>query len=63
MAKFITTKQITSELEVLITKAEERLYIISPYLKLSKDFREYLTFSNTNRKDTNIIFGKQELNP
>lgn len=63
MAKFITTKQITSELEVLITKAEERLYIISPYLKLSKDFREYLTFRNTNRKDTNIIFGKQELNP
>lgn len=63
MAKFITTKQITSELEVLITKAEERLYIVSPYLKLSKDFRDYLTFRNANRKDTNIVFGKQELNP
>jgi len=63
MAKFITTKQITSELEDLIKKADERLYIISPYLKLSKDFRDLLTYRNTNRKDTKIIFGKQELNP
>lgn len=63
MAKFITTKQITSELEELIKKADEKLYIISPYLRLSKDFRELLTFRNTNRKDTKIIFGKQELNP
>lgn len=63
MAKFITTKQITSELEDLIKKADEKLYIVSPYLKLAKDFRELLTFRNTNRKDTKIIFGKQELNP
>jgi len=63
MAKFITTKQITSELEDLIKKAGDRLYIVSPYLKLSKDFRELLTYRNSNRKDTKIIFGKQELNP
>ena len=63
MAKFITTKQITSDLEDLIKKADERLYIVSPYLKLSKDFRDLLTYRNTNRKDTKIIFGKQELNP
>ncbi len=63
MAKFITTKQITSELEDLIKKADERLYVVSPYLKLSKDFRDLLTYRNTNRKDTKIIFGKQELNP
>jgi phosphatidylserine/phosphatidylglycerophosphate/cardiolipin synthase-like enzyme len=63
MAKFITTKQITSELEELIKKADEHLYIISPYLKLSKDFRDLLTYRNTNRKDTKIIFGKQELSP
>jgi phosphatidylserine/phosphatidylglycerophosphate/cardiolipin synthase-like enzyme len=63
MAKFITTKQITSELEELIKRADDKLYIISPYLKLSKDFRELLTYRNSNRKDTKIIFGKQELNP
>lgn len=48
---------------MLIKKADEKLYIISPYLKLSKDFRDLLTYRNTNRKDTKIIFGKQELNP
>jgi phosphatidylserine/phosphatidylglycerophosphate/cardiolipin synthase-like enzyme len=63
MAKFITTKQITSDLADLIKKADERLYIVSPYLKLAKDFRELLTYRNSNRKDTKIIFGKQELNP
>jgi hypothetical protein len=63
MAKFITTKQITSELSELIKKAGDRLYIVSPYLKLSKDFRDLLTYRNSNRKDTKIIFGKQELNP
>lgn len=63
MARFITTKQITSELEDLIKKADDRLYLVSPYLKLSKDFRELLTYRNSNKKDTKIIFGKQELNP
>jgi len=63
MAKFITTKQITSELEDMIKKADEILYIVSPYLKLSKDFRNHLTYRNSQRKDTKIIFGKQELNP
>ena len=63
MAKFITTKQITSELENLIKKAEDRLYLISPYLKLSKDFRELLVFRNASEKKTKIFFGKQELNP
>ena len=50
MPKFITTKQITSELEELIKKADEKLYIVSPYLKLSKDFRDLLTYRNTNRR-------------
>jgi phosphatidylserine/phosphatidylglycerophosphate/cardiolipin synthase-like enzyme len=63
MAKFITTRQITSELAELIKKADDRLYIVSPYLKLAKDFRELLAYRNSNRKDTKIIFGKQELNP
>ena len=40
MAKFITTKQISSELEELIRDADKTLYLVSPYLKLSKDFQE-----------------------
>ena len=63
MAKFITTKKITSELEELIRKADGRLYIVSPYLRLSRDLRELLTFRNSIKKETKIIFGKPKLNP
>jgi len=39
------------------------LILISPFLKLSKDFRELLTYRNNKDKITTIIFGKQELKP
>lgn len=63
MAKFINTRKAVSELEELIRGAGERLILISPYLKLSKDFRELLTYRNGKDKMTIVIFGKQELNP
>lgn len=63
MAKFINTRKAVSELEDLIKNAGERLILISPYLKLSKDFKELLTYRNSKDKITTVIFGKQELNP
>ena len=61
MAKFITTKQISSELEELIRDADKTLYLVSPYLKLSKDFQELVNSRNKNEKKTIIIYGKNEL--
>jgi phosphatidylserine/phosphatidylglycerophosphate/cardiolipin synthase-like enzyme len=63
MAKFINTRKAVSEIEDLIKNAGERLILISPYLKLSKDFKELLTYRNNKDKITTIVFGKQELNP
>lgn len=63
MAKFINTKKAVSEIDELIRNAGERLILISPYLKLSKDFKELLTYRNSKDKITTVIFGKQELNP
>ncbi len=63
MAKFINTRKAVSEIEDLIKKAGERLILISPYLKLAKDFKELLTYRNSKDKITTVIFGKQELNP
>jgi phosphatidylserine/phosphatidylglycerophosphate/cardiolipin synthase-like enzyme len=63
MAKFINTRKAVSELEDLIRNAGEKLILISPYLKLSKDFKELLTYRNNKDKITTVIFGKQELNP
>ena len=63
MAKFLTTRKGVSEIEDLIKNANEKLTLISPYLKLSKDFKELLTYRNSKDKITTVIFGKQELNP
>ena len=63
MAKFINTRKAVSEIEDLIKNAGERLILISPYLKLSKDFKELLTYRNSKDKITTVVFGKQELNP
>ncbi len=63
MAKFINTRKAVSEIEDLIKTADQTLILISPYLKLSKDFKELLTYRNSKDKITTVIFGKQELNP
>ncbi len=63
MTKFINTRKAVSEIEELIRNAGEKLILLSPYLKLSKDFKELLTYRNSKDKITTVIFGKQELNP
>lgn len=63
MAKFINTRKAVSEIEDLIKNAGEKLTLISPYLKLSKSFKELLTYRNNKDNKTIVIFGKQELNP
>lgn len=63
MARFINTRKAVSEIEDLIRSAKEKLILLSPYLKISKDFRELLEFRNSKDKITTVIFGKQELNP
>lgn len=63
MAKFLNTRKAVSEIEDLIKNAGQTLTLISPYLKLSKDFKELLAYRNSKDKITTVIFGKQELNP
>jgi len=63
MAKFLDKDRAVSEIKDLIRNAGHRLILISPYLKLSKDFRELLTYRNSQDKITVVVFGKQELSP
>ncbi|MBA3827493.1 MAG: hypothetical protein H0X33_01005 [Taibaiella sp.] len=63
MAKFLNTKKSVSEIEDLIKDAGQTLILISPYLKLSKDFKELLSYRNSKDKITTVIYGKVDLNP
>lgn len=63
MAQFLNTKKSVSEIEYLIRDAGQTLILISPYLKLSKDFKELLYYRNSKDKITTVIFGKVQLNP
>jgi len=63
MAKFLNTRKAVAAIEDLIKDADQELTLISPYLKLSKDFKELLIYRNSKDKITKVIFGKQELKP
>lgn len=63
MAKYLRTSGISAGVEELIREARERLYIISPYLKLSDNIKELLNDKEREKIEVRIIFGKQELNP
>jgi phosphatidylserine/phosphatidylglycerophosphate/cardiolipin synthase-like enzyme len=63
MAKYLRTSGISAAVEDLIREARERLYIISPYLKLSDNVKELLNDKEKEKAEVRIIFGKQELNP
>lgn len=63
MAKYLRTSSISAELENLIRDAKKKLYIISPYLKLSDQVKELLNDKEREKVEVRIIFGKQELAP
>ncbi|XXQ68873.1 phospholipase D family protein [Neisseriaceae bacterium B1] len=63
MAKFLNTSATTYYLEELIKSARERLFLISPYLKLNDRIKELLEDKNRMKIDICIVYGKSELQP
>jgi phosphatidylserine/phosphatidylglycerophosphate/cardiolipin synthase-like enzyme len=61
MAKYLRTSGITAHVEDLIRNAKERLYIVSPYLKLSPNIKELLQDKEREKVEARFVFGKQEL--
>lgn len=56
MAKFLNTSGTTYYLEELIKNAQERLYLISPYLKLNDRVKELLLEDKDRMKiDVRIV--------
>ena len=63
MAQFLTTRGISFQLEEIIKNAEERLVIISPFLKVNHQIKELLEDKARFKIDIRVIYGKNELQP
>jgi hypothetical protein len=61
MAKFLTTRQTTSELENIITNARTELVLISPYIKIADNLFPSLQQSDQKKVHITVVYGKQEL--
>lgn len=61
MAKFITTTGISHHIETIINKAQQEIYLVSPYLKISTNFEERLKDAAKKGINITIIYGKTEL--
>lgn len=63
MAKFLTTTGISHKLEQLINKANEKLVLISPFLKINDRIKQSLEDKNRMKIDIRVVYGKNELQP
>lgn len=63
MAKFLNTSATNYFLEELIKNAQERLVLISPFLKLNDRVKELLIDKDRLKIDVRIVYGKNELQP
>ncbi len=63
MAKFLNTSATNYYLEELIKNASDRLFLISPFLKLNDRIKELLEDKNRLKIDVRIVYGKSELQP
>ena len=63
MAEFLTTTGISSQLEEIIKSANERLWLISPFLKVTPRIKELLEEKANPNSNVNvcIIYGKRDL--
>jgi hypothetical protein len=61
MTKFLTTSGVSYHLENLIKNANEKLILISPYLKVSDKLKQLLEDKDRLKIDIRLIYKKNEL--
>lgn len=61
MAEFLTTTGVSHHIENIIKTAKRNLYLISPFLKLTKNFYERLKDASDRGVVIEIYYGKNEL--
>jgi len=63
MAKFLDTTGVSYHLQQLINSSNDRLILISPYLKINHRLKQSLEDKDRLKIDIRIIYGKSELEP
>ena len=63
MAEFLTTTGTSHYIENIIIEAKKELFLVSPYLQLSKTLFERLKDAADRNVKIIIVFGKDELKP
>lgn len=63
MAEFLTTAEISARLQKIIRESDDRLVLISPYLKINPRIKELLAQKSQTRTHVRVIYGKSELQP
>lgn len=63
MAKFLNTSATNYYLEEMIKQTQERLIIISPFLKFNERIKELLSDKDRMKIDVRLVYGKSELAP
>ena len=63
MAKFLDTTGVSYYLQQLINNANDKLILISPYLKLNERLKQSLEYKDRMKIDVRLIYGKSELQP
>lgn len=63
MAEFLTTYGTSSRIEEIMINAKREIYLVSPFLQLSKTFYERLKDASENKVKISIVYGKDELKP
>jgi len=61
MAKFMDTAGVSFYLQQLIDGANEKLILISPYLKISDRLKQSITDKDLMKIDIRLIYGKTEI--
>src|SRR3990172_3309773 len=63
MAKFLNTSKAYAEIEDIVSKARNKLVLISPYIKIPKNLLERLKYADNQRVAITLVCRKEDLNP
>jgi phosphatidylserine/phosphatidylglycerophosphate/cardiolipin synthase-like enzyme len=58
MAQFLDTTAVSHELTQLIKKADEKLYLLSPYLQIAPPLKDLIKERDSRKIDIRFVYGK-----